>query len=156
NSRYWPESAIFITEDDAQNGVDHIDGHRTVGMVISPYAKRRAGDHTLYTQINMFRTIEQILGLPPLNPFDPAAEPMFTAFADKPDYAPYRVLPNQVRLDEMNPSLAGLTGLQKELAEASMKMDFSEPDAAPEDLLNRVIWHSVKGYHVPYPVAQRR
>ena len=151
NSRFWRESAILITEDDAQNGLDHIDGHRTVGMVISPYAKRRAVDKTLYTIVNMFRTIEQILGLPPLNQFDLAAEPMFSVFTDEPDYTPYKALPNQVPLNEMNPGLAGLTGLQRELAEASMKMDFSEPDAAPEDLLNRVIWHSVKGYHVPYP-----
>lgn len=150
-SRFWPQSAIFVTEDDAQNGLDHIDGHRTVGMVLGPYARRRAVDRTLYTTVNMFRTIEQVLGLPPLNPFDLAAEPMFGAFTETPDFAGYTALPNQVPLDEMNPGLAGLIGLQKELAEASMRMDFSEPDEVPQDLLNRVIWHSVKGYNVPYP-----
>jgi len=151
HSRFWPESAIFVTEDDAQNGLDHIDGHRTVGLLISPYSVRGAVDHTLYNQINMVRTMEQILGLPPMNQFDLAADPMFTAFTDDPDFAPYDALPNQIPLDEMNPGLAGLTGLQRELTKASMAMNFNEADAAPEDLLNRVIWHSVKGYDAPYP-----
>jgi len=151
HSRFWPETAIFVTEDDAQNGLDHIDGHRTVGLLISPYSVRGEVDHTLYNQINMVRTMEQILGLPPMNQFDLAADPMFSAFTDEPDFAPYDALPNQIPLDEMNPGLAGLTGLQRELAKASMEMDFSEPDAAPEELLNRVIWHSLKGYDVPYP-----
>ncbi len=150
-SPYWPQSAIFVTEDDSQNGLDHVDGHRTVGLVISPWVKRRAVDSTLYTTIHMFRTIEQILGLPPLNQFDLAADPMFSVFTDQPDFSPYAALPNRIALDEMNPPLARLTGLQKQLAQESMRMDFSEPDAAPEDLLNRVIWHSVKGYDVPYP-----
>lgn len=151
HSRFWPETAIFVTEDDAQNGLDHIDGHRTVGLLISPYSVRGEVDHTLYNQINMVRTMEQILGLPPMNQFDLAADPMFSAFTDEPDFAPYDALPNQIALDEMNPGLAGLTGVQRELAKASMEMDFSEPDAAPEELLNRVIWHSLKGYDVPYP-----
>jgi len=151
HSRFWPETAIFVTEDDAQNGLDHIDGHRTVGLLISPYSVRGEVDHALYNQINMVRTMEQILGLPPMNQFDLAADPMFSAFTDEPDFAPYDALPNQIPLDEMNPGLAGLTGLQRELARASMEMDFSEPDAAPEELLNRVIWHSVKGYDTPYP-----
>jgi len=151
HSRFWPETAIFVTEDDAQNGLDHIDGHRTVGLLISPYSVRGEVDHTLYNQINMVRTMEQILGLPPMNQFDLAADPMFSAFTDEPDFAPYDALPNQIPLDEMNPGLAGLTGLQRELTKASMAMNFSEADAAPEDLLNRVIWHSVKGYDAPYP-----
>jgi hypothetical protein len=119
--------------------------------VISPWAKRKAVDSTFYTTIHMFRTIEQILGLPPANQFDLAAEPMFTVFATQPDAATYTALPNQVPLDEMNPPARALRGLQRELAEASMKMDFEEPDAAPEDVLNRAIWHSVKGFETPYP-----
>ncbi len=153
-SRYWRESAIFITEDDAQAGTDHVDGHRTVGLVASPWARRKVVDSTLYTTINMFRTVEQILGLAPLNQYDLGAEPMFSVFADEPDFAPYAALPNQIALDEMNPPMAGLRGLQRELALQSMKMDFSEPDAAPEQLLNRAIWHSVKGYHTPYPARR--
>ncbi len=155
HSRYWGESVLFVTEDDAQNGLDHVDGHRTVGLVISPYARREIVDSTRYTTISMFRTIEQILGLPPLNQYDLAAEPMFRSFTDEPDFSPYTALANQIPLDEMNPGLAGLTGLQKRLAQESLKMDFSEPDDAPENLLNRVIWHSVKGFQAPYPVRKR-
>ncbi len=154
-SRYWKESAIFVTEDDAQNGLDHVDGHRTVGLVISPWARRKAVDSTFYTTINMYRTIEQILGLPPSNQFDLAAEPMFSVFASEPDSTPYKALPNRVALDEMNPPLAAVTGLARRLAEESMHMDFAEPDAAPEQALNRAIWHSVKGYGVPYPERER-
>jgi YVTN family beta-propeller protein len=158
-SRYWKDSAIFVTEDDSQNGLDHVDGHRTVGLVISPYVKRQAVDSTFYTIVNMYRTMEQILGLPPLNQFDLAAEPMFTVFTSKPDLTPYTALPNQIPLDEMNPSLAGLTGLQRELAEFSLTIDTSQPDSAPADILNRAIWHSVKGFNTPYnygrPIRQQ-
>jgi len=149
-SRYWSESAIFVTEDDSQDGLDHIDGHRTVGFVISPYAKHGVVDSHFHTIINMYRTIEQILGLAPLNQFDLAAEPMFTSFTDKPDLTPYAARPNQIPLNEMNPGLAGLKGLQRELAEFSLTIDSSEPDSAPADLLNRAIWHSVKGFDTPY------
>ncbi len=86
HSRYWKESAIFVTEDDAQNGLDHVDGHRTVGLVISPWARRKTVDSTFYTTINMYRTIEQILGLPPSNQFDLAAEPMFSAVRFRPRF----------------------------------------------------------------------
>ena len=155
HSRYWKESAIFVTEDDAQNGLDHVDGHRTVGLVISPWTRRGTVDSTFYTTINMYRTIEQILGLPPSNQFDLAAEPMFSAFTSNPNFATYQALPNQIQLDEMNPALHGLKGLPRRLAEMSMRMDFSEPDAADEEGFNQAIWHSVKGYGTPYPGAQR-
>jgi hypothetical protein len=89
-----------------------------------------------------------------MNQFDAAAVSMSNAFVNVPDTTPFDVLPNQIPLDEMNPPVASLHGLQKELAVASMMMDFSEPDAAPEDLLNRAIWHSVKGYGTPYPNIQ--
>jgi YVTN family beta-propeller protein len=155
HSRYWKESAILVTEDDAQNGLDHVDGHRTVGMVISPWARRQAVDSTFYTTINMYRTIEQILGLPPTNQFDLAAEPMFSVFTSEPDFSTYKALPNRIPLDEMNPGLKGLRGTERDLAAASLHMDFSEPDVAPEDELNRAIWHSVKGFSVPYPAPVR-
>ncbi len=149
-SRYWSESAIFVTEDDSQDGLDHIDGHRTVGFVISPYARHGVVDSHFHTIINMYRTIEQILGLAPLNQFDLAAEPMFTSFTGEPDLTPYTARPNQIPLNEMNPGLAGLKGLQRELAEFSLTIDSSEPDSAPADMLNRAIWHSVKGFDTPY------
>jgi YVTN family beta-propeller protein len=149
-SRYWKESAIFVTEDDSQDGVDHVDGHRTVGLAISPYTRHGIVDSNFYTIVNMYRTIEQILGLPPRNQFDLAAEPMFTTFTSKPDFRPYAALPNRIPLNEMNPPLAGLSGLQRELAAFSMTIDSAEPDSAPADLLNRAIWHSVKGFDTPY------
>ncbi|MBL0157743.1 MAG: bifunctional YncE family protein/alkaline phosphatase family protein [Bryobacterales bacterium] len=150
-SRYWKESAIFVTEDDAQDGVDHVDGHRTVGLVISPWTKRGTVDSTLYTTINMYRTIEQILGLPVSNQFDLAADPMFSVFTTTPDATVYRALPSRIPLDEMNPPLRALRGLPRTLAEMSMRMDFTEPDAADEGALNRAIWHSVKGPGARYP-----
>jgi YVTN family beta-propeller protein len=149
-SRYWKESAIFVTEDDSQDGLDHVDGHRTVGLAISPYTRHGVVDSTFYTIVNMYRTIEQILGLPPRNQFDLAAEPMFTTFTAKPNATPYTAVRNRIPLDEMNPPLAGLRGLQRELAEFSLTIDSSEPDSAPADLLNRAIWHSVKGFDTPY------
>jgi hypothetical protein len=151
HSSYWPKTAIFVTEDDAQNGVDHVDGHRSEALVISPYTRRGAVDSILYSTINIVRTIEQILGLPPMNQFDGAAITMRNAFARKPNLAPFDALPNEIPLDEMNPAIASLRGLQRQLALASLAMDFSEPDNAPEDVLNRAIWHSVKGYDAPYP-----
>jgi len=103
HSPYWRDSAIFVVEDDAQNGVDHVDGHRTVGFVISPYARRGIVDSTYYTQIDIVRTIEQILGLPPMNQMDLAATPMRDAFTNTPDDRPFDALPNTVPLDELNP-----------------------------------------------------
>jgi hypothetical protein len=151
HSRFWPQSAIFVTEDDAQDGADHVDGHRSVGLVISPYTRRHVVDSNFYTIINMVRTLEQIIGLPPMNQFDQAADPMFSVFSAKPDPTPYTALKNQIPLNEMNPQISALKGLRRQMAIASTKMNFSEPDRAPEDLLNHVIWWSVKGYDKAYP-----
>ena len=150
HSRYWKESAIFVTEDDSQDGLDHVDGHRTVGFAISPWVKHGVVNSDFFTIINMYRTMEQILGLAPMNQFDLAAEPMFSVFTSRPDFTPYTLRPNQIRLDEMNPPLAGLTGLQLEMAKFSLSVDSSEPDSAPADVMNRAIWHSVKGFDTPY------
>ena len=150
-SPYWKDSAIFVTEDDAQSGLDHVDGHRTIGMVISPYTRRKAVDSTFYTTIHMYRTIQHLLGLPPQNQFDLAAEPMFSVFTSKPDFATYTAEKNRIPLDEMNPPLNGLKGVEQDMARASQSMDFSEPDAAPAALLDRIVWHSVKGYQSKYP-----
>jgi YVTN family beta-propeller protein len=158
HSRYWKESAIFVTEDDSQDGLDHVDGHRTVGFAISPYVKHGRVDSGFFSIVNVFRTIEQILGLSPVNQFDSAAEPMFSVFTSKPDLTPYTARANHVPLDEMNPPLAGLNGLQRQLAKFSLTIDSSEPDSADADMLNRAIWHSVKGFDTPYnygrPIAQ--
>jgi len=151
HSSYWPTTAILTTEDDSQDGADHVDGHRSEALVVSPYARRGVVDSTLYTTINLVRTIEEILGLPPMNQFDRAAHPMTTAFSNEVDLTPFDAVSSSIRLDEMNAPVASLRGPERRLALASMAMDFSEPDNAPGDLLNRVIWHSVKGYDAPYP-----
>src|SRR5581483_7945997 len=119
HSKFWPETAIFVIEDDAQNGPDHVDAHRTVGLVISPYTKRHHLDSTQYQTVSMIRTIELILGLAPLSQFDAAANPMFASFTDKPDLKPYEHEEARIDLDAMNDKLA--YG-----AERSAAMDFSE------------------------------
>ena len=152
HSKFWEKTCIFVTEDDPQAGLDHVDGHRTVGLIISPYTKRGQVISTNYSQINMFRTIETILGIPPLNQFDLAAEPMYDCFTNEPDYSPYTALPNIIPLDELNPELVSLSGDALYWAEKSMEQNLDELDRIDEDTFNRIIWHSVKGYDVPYPV----
>src|SRR5205807_654828 len=88
--KHWKETAIFVIEDDAQNGPDHVDAHRTVGLVISPYVRRHTVDSTQYATVSMIRTMELILGLPPLSQYDAAARPMFASFSDKADLSPYK------------------------------------------------------------------
>ncbi len=151
NSKFWKETCILVTEDDPQAGLDHVDGHRTVGFVISPYTRRNAVVSTYYTQINMFRTIENILGLPPLNRFDLTAEPMSDCFTDEADLRPYTALPNNIPLDTLNPELTSLSGDALHWAEKSMEQDLDDYDRIDEDTFNRIIWHAVKGYDVPYP-----
>ncbi len=148
-SKYWPKTAIFVIEDDAQNGPDHVDAHRTVGLVISPYAKRKVLDSTQYTTVSMIRTMELILGLEPLSQFDAAANPMFACFTDKPDLTPYSAEDARIDLEAKNGRLA--YG-----AERSMKMDFSEYDKIDDFELNEILWRAVKGPHAPLPPAVRR
>ncbi len=156
HSPFWASTAIFVTEDDSQDGVDHVDGHRGPAFIISPYTRRNgAVDSTLYSNPNMVRTIEQLLGLPPMNQYDRAAQPMANAFTGTPDFTPYNKVANLTPLNDMNPSPTALNGLQKKMALASARMDFSKPDAAPENLLNHIIWWSVKGYDKPYPGEKR-
>ena len=152
HSRFWPKTCIFVVEDDPQAGLDHVDAHRTVAFVISPYNRRTFVDSTMYTQISMVKTIELVLGLPPMNQFDLMATPMRNCFQPEPDLTPYTVKKNNIPLDELNPPLKKTSGLQRKLAQQSMKLDFSDVDRIDEDTLNRIIWHSVKGYDVPYPV----
>jgi hypothetical protein len=150
-SRFWPETVILVTEDDPQAGLDHVDGHRTVGLVISPYTRRNAVIRTNYNQISLLRTIELILGLPHMNQLDLVADAMSDCFQDKADLRPYAARPNNIPLDEMNPPLKKLSGRQRYWAEKSMELDFEDVDRADEDTFNRILWHAVKGYDVPYP-----
>lgn len=155
HSPYWKDSAIFIEEDDAQNGVDHVDGHRSPVLVVSPYAKRNGFiDHTYYTQINVDRTIEQILGITPMTQFDQAAMPMWTLFSDYPDFTPYTVLPNQVPLNQMNPGSIAEQEIERAWSLASTKMfagKENKPDAENPNMLNHAIWYSATGFNRPYP-----
>jgi DNA-binding beta-propeller fold protein YncE len=147
-SRYWKDSVIFVLEDDAQNGPDHVDAHRSVALVISPYTRRGALDSTLYTTASMLRTIELILGLPAMSQYDAAATPMDAAFTPQPDEKPYSARPARVSLVEKNASTA--YG-----AEASARMDFDEPDRAPDLELNEIVWKSVHGAESPMPPPVR-
>ena len=147
-SKFWSEMAIFVIEDDTQNGPDHVDAHRTTGFVISPYAKRGYVDSTLYTTASMLRTMELILGLPPLTQYDAAATPMFNAFQREAVLTPYSVLPAQVDLMEKNTK-------RSVFWQESSKMDFTEFDRAPEDALNRILWTVAKGDE-PYPTPIHR
>ncbi len=151
HSRFWADTCIFVVEDDPQNGFDHVDGHRTVALVISPYTKRKHVDHTNYNQTGMVKTIELILGLPPMNQLDLSATPMRNCLQGEPDKTPYQAVANEVPLDEMNKPLDQLKGEALRFAKLSEQMDFDDGDAADEDALNRILWHSVKGDGVPYP-----
>jgi DNA-binding beta-propeller fold protein YncE len=142
HSKYWPQTAIFVVEDDAQNGPDHVDAHRTVAFVMSPYVRHGTTDSTLYSTSSMLRTMELILGLEPMTQFDAAATPMFASFQATPDTRPYTALPETVNMNETNkPTAWG----------GNLKMDFSREDAADEFLLNEAVWKSVRGAASPMP-----
>jgi YVTN family beta-propeller protein len=148
-SKLWPRTAIFVIEDDAQNGPDHVDAHRTVGLVISPYTKRHHVDSTQYSTVSLIRTMELILGLPPLSQYDAAARPMFASFTDKADLRPYTREPARIDLNAVNSKTA--YG-----AERSSKMDFSDYDLVNDFELNEILWRAIKGKDAPLPPAVRR
>ena len=148
HSTYWKESAIFVLEDDAQNGPDHVDAHRSPALVISPFTKRRVTDSTLYTTSSVLRTMELILGLEPMSQYDAAAPAMYSLFQPVPDTEPFAVLTPRVSVTEINaPSAFG--------AAASMKMNLEEADMAPEIELNEILWRSVRGADSPMPPPRR-
>jgi YVTN family beta-propeller protein len=149
-SKFWPNTCIFVVEDDPQAGFDHVDGHRTVAFAISPYTKRKFVDHTAYNQTGMVKSIELALGLPPMNQLDLSATPMRNCFTDEPDLTPYECVPNKIKLDEMNILSGLLDGEARRWAEKSAALDFDDGDAADEDTLNRILWYSVRG-GAPYP-----
>jgi DNA-binding beta-propeller fold protein YncE len=148
-SRFWKESAIFVVEDDAQNGPDHVDAHRSVALVASPYTRRNAVDSTLYTTASLLRTMELILGLAPMSQLDAAATPLYRAFQPQPVLTPYTHREARVVLDEKNaPTAWG--------AAASLAMDLdTEADLAPDLELNEILWKSVRGAASPMPPPVR-
>ena len=151
-SRFWKETVIFGIEDDPQNGFDHVSGYRTTAYCVSPYTKRGAVVRTQYNTTSLLRTMEQILGLPPMNQFDAAATPMFDCFTETPDFRPFEAVANRVPLDTMNPPAKKVAdALLRRDAILSARLNFRRADACPEDVLNRILWHAVKGSAAPYP-----
>lgn len=147
-SRFWNDTAIFVLEDDTQNGADHIDAHRMPGFVLGAWVKRGVVDSTMYSTSSMLRTIELILGLQPMSQYDAAAMPMWNAFSDRPDPAPYIARPAQIDLNARNAALAW-GGAESE------RMDFSAPDRADDIRLNEIVWRSVRGADSPMPAPIR-
>lgn len=147
-SPIWKETAIFIVEDDAQNGPDHVDAHRTTAYVAGGFVKRRFIDHTMYSTSSMLRTIELILGLPPMSQYDAAAEPMWRCFNREPDLSPFQAVPAQVNLNETNTR-------RTPSALLSETFDFSKEDAIPDLVFSEVIWKAVKGEDSPLPAPRR-
>jgi YVTN family beta-propeller protein len=148
HSRFWKESAIFIIEDDAQNGPDHVDAHRTEALVISPYVRRGTVDSEMYSQSAMVRTMELILGLPPLTQYDAASTPMYAAFTSIPDTTPYTCLPARHDITERNPD--------KSIGQNRCnEMNFTIQDAIPDIELNVIIWKSIRGESSEMPAPVR-
>jgi YVTN family beta-propeller protein len=152
-SKSWDSTVIFVTEDDSQGGWDHVSAYRTVGLVISPYSKASLVK-TSYNQVSMLRTIEQILGLPPMNMVDATSRLMNDCFVHEKINKPYSVLQNNVPLDQMNPNLNALNGTAKKMALMSKNEVFDEVDGGQDDLMNRIIWYYAKG-NQPYPVFRK-
>ena len=147
-SGIWKESAIFVLEDDAQNGADHVDAHRSPALVISPFTKRRVVDSTMYSTSSVLRTMELILGLEPMTQYDASATPFYNAFTPTPVLTPFKALPPRVSIDETN----GTTAWG---AEASLRMNLDDADMAPELELNEILWKSIRGASSPMPPPRR-
>ena len=148
HSKFWDRTAIFVLEDDAQSGPDHVDAHRIPAFVICPYTRRHATDSSLYSTSSMLHTIELILGLQPMSQYDAAAQPMYGSFQSQPDLTPYSALAARTDLNARNPQKAWG-------AKVSLEMDFREADRADDLVLNEVVWHSVKGADHPMPAPVR-
>lgn len=151
HSRFWPRTCIFAIEDDPQNGYDHVDGHRSICLVASPYTRRSAVVSRFYNQTSVLHTIQRMLGIPAMNQMDAMAPLMTECFTPKPDLTPYSCRTNQVSLMEMNRALSQLEGEELHWALQSMNQNWDSVDKADEDTLNRIIWHAVKGVNTPYP-----
>lgn len=152
-SKFWPDTCIFAIEDDPQAGWDHVSGYRTTAYVASPYTKRGAVISTQYNQTSLLRTMELMLGLPPMNQFDATATPMSDCFTNTPDFTPFASVPNNVPLDQMNPDAKKISDpLLRKNAYASARLPLALADQCPEDTLNRILWAAMKGPDAPYPV----
>jgi DNA-binding beta-propeller fold protein YncE len=152
HSKFWKSSAIFAIEDDPQAGWDHVSGYRTTAYVLSPWAKRGQVVSTQYNTTSLIRTMEQILGLPPMNQFDASALPMFECFTNEPDFTPFSAVPNEVALDQLNPPARKVANaVLRRDAILSARLPLDAADQCPEDTLNRILWRATKGPSEPYP-----
>jgi YVTN family beta-propeller protein len=152
HSPFWKDTCIFAIEDDPQAGWDHVSGYRTTAYCISPYTKRGTVVSTQYNQTSLLRTMELMLGLPPMNQLDATATPMSDCFTDTPDFTPFMAVANNVPLDQMNPEPKKISdALLRKHALVSAKLPLDKVDACPEDLFNRILWHAMKGSQAPYP-----
>jgi DNA-binding beta-propeller fold protein YncE len=143
-SKYWKESIIFVVEDDAQNGSDHVDAHRSTLYIISPYIKRNFTDHTMYSTSSVLKTMELILGLEPMTQFDLAATPILNPVLDIPDYSVFNSVKPLINIEAKNPDYA--FGSKR-----SSEMNFAMEDAIPDIELNEIIWKSIKGENSKMP-----
>jgi hypothetical protein len=148
NSPIWKESAVFVLEDDAQNGSDHVDAHRSIAYVVSPYTRRNYVDHTMYTTSGMLRTMELILGMAPMSQHDAAATPMWRSFMAKPNLTPYKARVSGVNLDDRNAAV-------NDLSRRSEFFDMSHEDSVPDLEFNEVLWKGIKGEHSEMPAPRR-
>lgn len=148
NSSIWKESAIFILEDDAQNGPDHVDAHRSTALVVSPYTKRKFVDQTMYSTSSMLRTMELILGLPPMTQYDAAATPMWRSFTSNTNFTSFKSVPSNIDLNEKNIA-------KTKIAELSSKLDFSDVDLINDKLFNEILWKGIKGEKSVVPATKR-
>jgi YVTN family beta-propeller protein len=148
HSAVWKESVVFILEDDAQNGPDHVDAHRSPAYVVGPYVKRNTAVHTMYSTSGFLRTMELILGLPPMSQYDAGAMPLFECFTSTPDYTPFTVKRPEINLDTRNVAI-------NESSKRSEMFNFAKEDSAPDLDLNEVVWKSVKGEHSIMPAPKR-
>ena len=155
HSRFWDSTVIFVTEDDSQSGWDHISPYRTTGLVISPYSVMGRAVHTNYNQTGMVRTIEQILGIPPMNVVDATALPMFDCFEDRRGDSVYTYVPNRIPLNRMNKGMTGLTGKAAYYARLSASRVFKDVDGGEDELMNKILWFAAKGEQ-PYPEPVRQ
>jgi DNA-binding beta-propeller fold protein YncE len=148
HSKYWKNSIIFILEDDAQNGSDHVDAHRSMLLVIGPYVKRHYVDHTMYSTSGVLKTIELILGLPPMTQYDLSATPVLFSISDESDFHPYSVIKPLIDINVKNPDDAyGSTECEK--------FNFAKEDAAPEQEFNKILWKAIKGKSSTMPPPVR-
>ncbi|HWB03403.1 MAG TPA: alkaline phosphatase family protein [Verrucomicrobiales bacterium] len=153
HSKFWSQTAIFAIEDDPQAGWDHVSAYRTTCYVVSPYTKRRKTISTPYNHPGLLRTMELMLGLPPMNQMDASATPMTDCFTNIPDLTPFKSVPNTTPLDTFNPDPKKVTHVKlREDAIASANLPLEVPDKCPEDELNQILWRAMKGPDVPYPV----